>query len=151
MKFPSGYKMGCFARDFDPATAVIGLKIHDFDSPAFYELAEEDCFVAVIPACDLKAFQAKQKKLLWMTRISPPSTGFAMKEVFPAMLAIAVPNLGREIERPGWIDASDKYKPEVKLGETKVLGVVEDKAAPANAPATGAQKTPASAPTARKP
>lgn len=151
LKFLGGYKMGYSDRDFDPSTAVIGLKVYDFDSQAFYDLAEEDFFVAVISAYDLKAFQAKQKKLLWMTRISTPSTGFGMKDVFPTMLAIAAPNLGRETERPVWIDASDKYKPDVKLGETKVLGVVEDNPAPSNKPATGAQKTPASAPTAKKP
>lgn len=149
LKFLGGYKMGYSDSDFDPTTAVTGLKVYDFDSQAFYDLAEEDFFVAVISAYDLKAFQAKQRKLLWMTRISTPSTGFGMKDVFPTMLAIATPNLGRETQRPVWIDASDKYKTEVKLGETQVIEVLADSKTPP--PATDKKKPPASAPTAKKP
>jgi len=151
LKFMGGYKMGYSDRDFDAATAVTGLKIFDFDSQAFYDLAEEDFFVAVISAYDLKAFQAKQKKLLWMTRISTPSTGFGMKDVFPTMLAVATPNLGRETERPVWIDASDKYKPDVKLGETQVIGVIEDRKTPPSATEPDKKKPPAPAPTVSKP
>lgn len=128
LKFLGGYKVGFSDRDFDPAVpAVAGLTFFDADARDFYELAGEDFYVAVVSAYDLKALLAKQKKLLWMTRISCPSRGFMLHDVLPTMMAIAAPNLGRESSRPVWVNASDKFKPNVQLGETKVLEFMDSR------------------------
>jgi hypothetical protein len=144
LKFLGGYKVGLSDNDFDPAVpSVAGLTAFDFDARDFGELAREDFFVVIVSAYDLKAFQAKQKKLLWMTRISCPSRSLVMQEVLPTMLAIAGPNLGRETARPVWANASDKFKPNVELGDAKVLEYFDRQPKPEKPPAaTGGKKTP---------
>ncbi|MBI2497746.1 MAG: hypothetical protein HYV75_07505 [Opitutae bacterium] len=122
LKFLGGYKMGFSDRDFDPLMPpTLGLTLMNFASRSFYDLAREDFYVAVVSAYDLDAIRNHQKKLLWMTRISCPSRGYFLPEVLPAMMAGGGPNFGRESDRPVWFHASDQYRPEVKLGELKLL------------------------------
>lgn len=122
LKFLGGYKMGFSERDFDPLMpSPVGLTLMNFDSSSFYEMAKEDFYVAVVSAYDLEAIRSKKKKLLWMTRISCPSRGYFMPEVLPTMLTVGGPNFGRESDRPVWFRASDKYRPEVKLGELELV------------------------------
>jgi hypothetical protein len=118
LKFLGGYKMGFSNADFDPLMPSLGgLSFHDFDSRALYDISSEDFYVAVIGAYDAAAMAKKQKKLLWTTRISCPSRGFWLPDVLPTMMAISGPNIGREMARPAWINASEKYKPDVKIGD----------------------------------
>jgi len=122
LKFLGGYKMGFSNSDFDPLIpSSIGLTLMNSDSSSFYELAREDFYVAVVSAYDLAAIMNKQKRLLWMTRISCPSSGYYMPEVLPTMLTVGGPNFGHESDRPVWFRASDKYRPEVKIGELKLI------------------------------
>jgi hypothetical protein len=60
----------------------------------------------------------------------------------PAMLAIAGPHLGRETARPVWVSASEKFKPNVKLGEIQLVEYLD------GAPLTVVEK-PADAPKAK--
>jgi hypothetical protein len=168
LKFLGGYKMGFSARDFDPLTPSLGgLNFLDFDSRALYDISSEDFYVAVIAAYDAAAMMRKEKKLLWTTRVSCPSRGFWLPDVLPTMMAISGPNIGREMNRPAWVNASDKYKPDVQIGDP-VLVEYLDKNAPAvvdasknlpanaqkptRAPAKGAKPSPKSAgPAASKP
>ncbi len=152
LKFLGGYKVGFSDRDFDAAMPpVAGLNFFDFDQRDFYDLAQEDFYMAIVSAYDLKAFKAKQRKLLWMTRISCPSRGFAMHDVLPTMLAIAGPNLGRETSRPVWVNASDKYKPNVELGETKLLDFFSPGSRSTVNDLVGESKKPATAPQPKPP
>jgi hypothetical protein len=146
LKFLGGYKMGYSDRDFDPLTPQLGgVSFMDFDARDFYDLAAEDFYMAVVAAYDLEALQKKQKKLLWMTRISCPSRGFWMPEVLPTMLAMAGPHLGRETSRPVWVNASDKYKPDVQIGDPQLVEFLETGPLPVVEASTAAKK-PASAP-----
>ncbi len=123
LKFLGGYKLGFSDSDFDPLMpTAAGLTQMNSDSREFFQMAADNYYVAVVTAYDMAA--ARQKgppRKLWTTRISCPSRGFWLEEVMPTMLSIAAPNFGRETDRPVWIRASDKYQPDVRLGELKLL------------------------------
>ncbi|MBX3737403.1 MAG: hypothetical protein KF715_11970 [Candidatus Didemnitutus sp.] len=122
VRFLGGAKVG-FTRDFfDPLTTpVTGLMTMSYDARNLYEISQEDFYIIVVRAYDLHALKDKQKRLLWMTRIATPSLGFVLGESMPTMLAIAGPHFGRETERPVWMSASEKFKPNVKLGELQLV------------------------------
>lgn len=122
VNFLGGRKVG-FTRDFfDPLTApAAGLMTMSYDAKNLYEIAQEDFYVIVVSAYDLAALKDKSRRLLWMTRIATPSLGFELGPSMPAMLAIAGPHFGRETERPVWMSASEKFKPNVKLGELQLV------------------------------
>ncbi len=127
VRFLGGAKVGLTRDFFDPLTApATGLMTMSYDAKNLHEIAQEDFYVIVVSAYDLAALKDKQKRLLWMTRIATPSLGFALDESMPAMLAIAGPHLGRETERPVWMSASEKFKPNVKLGELQLVEYLGD-------------------------
>jgi len=131
LKFLGGYKMGFSAADFDPLMPSLGgLSFHDFDSRALYDISSEDFYVAVIAAYDAAAMAKKQKKLLWTTRISCPSRGFWLADVMPTMMAISGANIGREMSRPAWVNASDNYKPDIKIGDPVLVEYLDKGALP---------------------
>ena len=131
LKFLGGYKMGFSDSTFDPLTPPLGgLSFMDFDSQALYDLASEDFYIAVISAYDLNALAEKKKKMLWTTRISCPSRGFWLPDVLPTMMAISGPNIGREMAKPSWINASEKYKPDVQIGDPILVEYLEKGALP---------------------
>lgn len=122
LKFIGGYKMGFSDNDFDPLTApAMGLTFKGYDAQQFYDMASDDFYMAIVAAYDFESVKLKQRKLLWVTRISCPSRGFWLGDVMPAMMSIAGPNIGRETNQPVWVKASDKYKPEVKIGDLQLL------------------------------
>lgn len=140
VRFLGGPKIGLNRDFFDPLTApVTGLQTLSFDARNLYDIATEDFYVIVVSAYDFTALRRDKKQLLWMTRIATPSLGFDLGESMPTMLAIAGPNFGRETARPVWMSASEKFKPNVKLGEIQLveyldgspLPVVEKPAEPA--------------------
>ena len=155
LKFLGGYKMGFSAKDFDPLMPSLGgLSFHDFDSRALYDMTSEDFYVAVIGAYDAAAIAKKQKKLLWTTRISCPSRGFWLADVLPTMMAISGPNIGREMSRPAWINASEKYKPDVQIGDPILVEYLDKGALPVvdvSKTAPTAAKKPTRPPRAAKP
>jgi hypothetical protein len=131
LKFLGGYKMGFSNADFDPLLPSLGgLSFHDFDSRALYDIASEDFYVAVIAAYDAAAMAKKQKKLLWTTRISCPSRGFWLADVMPTMMAISGANIGREMAKPSWVNASEKYQPDVQIGDPILVEYLEKGALP---------------------
>lgn len=140
LRFLGGKKVGFDDNFFDPLTApVAGLQLMGYDAQSLYEIAQEDFYIIVVSAYDLAALREQKKQLLWMTRIATPSLGFDLAESMPAMLAIAGPHLGRETARPVWMSATEKFKPDVKLGELQLveylegapLPVIEKRAEPA--------------------
>ena len=155
LKFLGGYKMGFSDRDFDPLVPSLGgLSFMDFDSRQLYEITSEDFYVAIISAFDLAALTKKQKKMLWTTRVSCPSRGFWLPDVLPAMMAISGPSIGREMTRPTWVNASDKFKPDVQIGDPVLVEyldkglfpVVDVSKTPAKKAARPPEKFPAPAP-----
>ena len=148
LKFLGGSKMGFSNADFDPLMPSLGgLSFHDFDSRALYDMAAEDFYVAVIGAYDAAAMARKQKKLLWTTRISCPSRGFWLADVLPTMMAISSANIGREMAKPSWVHASEKYQPDVQIGDPLLVEYLEKGVLPVvDVSKTPAGKTPAAKP-----
>jgi hypothetical protein len=129
LRFLGGDKLGLTSPRADPfpeQTLVPGLIHEGGDARRFLDAAGDDYFVAVIAAYDVHLTDLKQAALLWTTRISCPSRGFWLPEAFPGMLAIATPFIGRETVKPVWIRATDQFKPEVRLGDLKVVEYLEN-------------------------
>lgn len=128
LRFLGAYKMGLVTKEpdpFPPEDLLPGLKLLDNDTEAISDAASEDLYIAAIAAYDFDAATHKKKTLLWTTKISCPSLGLRLSEVLPAMLTIAGPYVGRETSRPVWINASDKFKPDIKIGDPTLVEFLE--------------------------
>lgn len=93
------------------------------------EISHEDLYIIWIAAYGVSATGHGKPILLWNTRISAPSRGFWLPEALPSMLAMAAPCIGRETTAPVWMRASERFKPEIKLGDLKVLSYIENNGA----------------------
>ncbi len=126
IRFLGGYKVGLEYSAFPEYSQSAGLSFRSADAEAITTVATDDLFIIAIGAFDFHAMLKKEKKLLWTTKISAPSRGFWMKDVFTSMLAIGSPNIGRETAHPVWVNASDRFKGEVKMGETRVIEYIDN-------------------------
>jgi hypothetical protein len=124
LRFLGGAKLGLMSRYGDGfAEQALGpeLLFCNGDARNLLDLASDDLYVIAIAAYDVKLRDPKHGVLLWNTRISAPSRGFWMPDALPAMLAIARPYVGRETAKPVWIRATDRFKPDVQLGDLKIM------------------------------
>lgn len=137
MQFMGGEKLG-MTLEHDPFPSLqlpAGLERRSNAVQAIYEAAQSDLYVATLVAYDYAAAAERhEKSILWRTRISTPSLGFWLPEALPSMLAIAGPFFGRETPKPVWIDAGDKYRPDITLEDPKVLEYIDDAEAPRESP-----------------
>ena len=144
LRFMGGYKVGLVSKEggaFQDSFMLPGALFRDADSEMISELAGEDLYVAALAAYDAAAAVRKEKVLLWTTKISCPSRGLAMNETLPAMLALAGPYIGKETAKPVSVKATDKFKPEVKIGDPTVVEFMEKNAVPiVEAPAVDPKK-----------
>ena len=125
------YTVGLVSKERDPFPDLTpGLLFMDAGAQAINDAASDDLYIAAIAAYDFAAAERREKKLLWMTKISCPSRGLALPETLPAMLAIAGPNIGRETAKPVWVKATDQFKPEVKIGDPSVVEYLDTKQRP---------------------
>lgn len=137
------YKVGLISkeRSLFQQELMPGLLFMDADAQAINDAATEDLYIAAIGAYDFGAAERKEKRLLWMTKISCPSRGLALPETLPAMLAIAGPNIGRETAKPVWVKASEQFRTEVKIGDPAVVEYLDPKQLPVfDVPAPDATK-----------
>jgi len=132
MRFMGAYKLGLISKEPNSLRDELtpGVLFHDADQELITSLATEDLYVAAISAYDFAAAARKEKVLLWTTKISCPSIGLAMKDTLPAMLALAGPHIGRETVKPVSIKATDKFKPEVKIGDPTLVEYMENTKVP---------------------
>ena len=124
MRFMGAYKRGMISKEPDPLMSDLlmqGLLIRSADQDLLYTLSTNDLYVVAIAAYDLAAATRKEKVLLWKTKISCPSRGFWLADTLPVMMTLAGPNIGRETAVPVAVRASEKFKPEVILGDPTVL------------------------------
>lgn len=149
MRFMGGDKVGLVSSNpssFQDDFLLPGLTWHTADSEAIADAATDDIFIAAISAYDFRAATQGEKKKLWTTKISCPSRRLSLPETLPTMLAIAGPFIGRETAKPVWINASDKYKPDVKIGDPSVVEYLEPAKLPVvNAESAAPKKAPAPA------
>lgn len=139
MEYMGGDKLGLGRDRMDPFMGLslpVGLERRSDAAQTIYEAAQDDLYIAGVVAYDFQAAHVRrEKEVLWRTRISCPSRGFWLPEALPSMLVIAGPFMGRETPKPVWIDASDKFRPEVILGDSKVLGYLDEADGPDASPA----------------
>ena len=124
LHFLGGYKVGLGGRTPNTLQEDLlqpGLFAARNDAQMLYDLAGNNLYIAVIAAYDYQALVRKESKLLWKTKIGCPSRGHWMPELLPSMLAIAGPNIGRETAKPVVITATDKFKPDVEIGNPTVV------------------------------
>lgn len=143
LRFLGAYKLGMISKNPEPFSDTFylpGLSGHGADADSIYDISGDDLYVAGIAAYDFRSFMQKKKVLLWTTKISCPSLGLTMDETLPAMLTIAGPNIGRETVTPVWVNASDKFKPEVKIGDPRLVEYLDNGKLPIiDAPTTPAK------------
>jgi len=128
LRFLGGDKLGLISNYNDPFPELSlspGLFYKSGPERKFLDASTDDYFVAVIAAYDPNVTDLKHAKLLWSTRVSCPSRGFWLPDAFPGMLAIAGPYIGRETTKPVWVRATEQFKPEVRLGDLKVVEYLE--------------------------
>jgi hypothetical protein len=132
VRFLGGEKLGYASRravafrEFEPRTGLVpGGHLQ-----VLLDVAKDDLYIAVIAAFDLGPTFSEKPVMLWQTRVSCPARGFWLPEVMPAMLAIASPYLGQETAKPVWVRATDKFRPDIQLGDTKLVEYIEQGKAP---------------------
>ncbi len=147
MRFMGAYKLGMISKEPNSLmddTMMQGVLFRDVDQDLIYDLASEDLYVIALAAYDFDAATRKEKVLLWTSKISCPSRGLSLPESLPVMLALAGPHIGRETMKPVAIRASDKFKPDVKIGDPTLVEYLETNPIPVAevdaAKATDAQK-----------
>ena len=124
LRFMGAYKVGLGSQTMDAFPEYMlapGLSIMSNDARTLNDLAKGNLYVAAIAAYDYQAATRQKSTLYWTTKISSPSRGYWMPEVLPSMLAIAGPNIGRETTRPVVINVSDKFKPDIAIGNPTVV------------------------------
>lgn len=127
-RFLGGDKVGLTSRTASPfpeQTLLPGLFFAGSTAERLSVAAEDDLYIAVISAYDVASADRKHPTLLWNTRIGCPSRGFWLPDALPAMLAIGAPFIGRDTPQPVWIRASEKFKPDIRLGDPKVVEYLE--------------------------
>lgn len=149
LRFLGGAKVGIKDDQFDPLTAPIsGTTLLDYDARQLIDVASnEDLYVTIVSAYDLESVKQKMRQLLWTTRIASFSRRFDFPEALPGMVAIGGANFGRETARPVWMSASEKFKPDVKLGELQLVDYLDG----SKLPVIDATKAPSKAPKEKKP
>jgi len=105
-----------------------GLRIYSGPAQRLIETAKQNLYVAIVSAYKAELNRNGHGEMLWSTRISAPARGFWMPEALPPMLAIAAPYFGRETAQPQWIKASEHFKPEVRLGNPRLVEYIEESA-----------------------
>jgi len=132
IRFLGGDKLGLVPDAPDPwnATDMPGLTRFNPDAEAIADVARDDLYVVALAGYEFPVKEAKHPKLLWRTKISCPARGLVMADTLPTMVAIAAPLIGRETQAPVWINASDKFKPEVRIGNPKFEGYLDSTPVP---------------------
>lgn len=95
-----------------------GLKLFDYDAPQ----ADHNYYAFVLTAYDLDAARKRNEvRPLWQMRVRSPSTGLAMSDSLPKMVAIAGPHMGRDPGKLVHVRADEHYKPSVEIGTLTVV------------------------------
>jgi hypothetical protein len=89
--------------------------------------AREERHYVIVMAFDYAAAVQKQKKVLWITRMSTPSAHIDLAEVIPVLVTTGGPAYGREAF-PKWIDSGKPVREEsIKIAPLEVKETVPEK------------------------
>jgi hypothetical protein len=144
LRFLGGEKLGLVSQhpdDFEVESLLRYQSRFDSAAEAIWDVAGGDLYMVALAGYEFFETKPEHPKLLWKTKISCPATGLVMADTLPTMVVIAAPFIGRATSRPVWVNAADKLKPSVRIGNLKVeeylgsgeLPVHEEKAEPAKA------------------
>ena len=150
LRFLGGEKLGLVSQhpdDFEVESLLRYQSRFAFDSStkAIWGVVGGDLYMVALAGYEYFETEPKHPKLLWKTKISCPATGLVMADTLPTMVVIAAPFIGRATSLPVWVNAADKLKPRVRLGNPKVeeylgsgeLRVYDQNAAPAKGERSG--------------
>ena len=135
LKFLGGDKLGLITKDGKLETEEkFGPNIHSRAAMKVADVAENDLMVASIGSYDYQSCipdpntgVAAKPRLLWKTKIGCPSLGLSLADALPVAMTIAAPNIGRETGQPVWVNATDKFKTHVDVGEATVKEYLDPK------------------------
>ncbi|HEY4302135.1 MAG TPA: hypothetical protein VGM73_14770 [Candidatus Didemnitutus sp.] len=97
------------------------------------ENANDPIYGIIITAFEYKSMDTSRAVIYWQTRIGLPANGKSMAQALPTMLTSAGPAIGRPSDKPVLVDTDQLSEGQVKAGEIKIIGIVPENAAPAEA------------------
>ena len=133
MRFLGGNKLGLASDRPDPwldDTLLPGLTRFNPDAVAIAEVSGDDLYAIVLSGYTFPSPQPHKPQLLWRTKIGSPARGLVMADTLPTMMTIAGPYVARDTKRPVWVNASDKFKPNIRIGDLKVEEYLDSGNAP---------------------
>lgn len=133
MRFLGGNKLGLVSDRPDPLfdTEVLpGLTRFNPNAVAIASVAQEDLYAVMLAGYAFPIARPNPPQLLWRTKIGCPARGLVMADTLPTMVTIAGPYIGRETNIPVWVNASDKFKPDIKIGNPKVEEYIDSGESP---------------------
>ncbi len=87
--------------------------------------ARDDRYFVILLAFDYAAARQRQKKLLWMAKMSTAAVGTNLPAVIPALAASGRPVFGRDTT-PDWVDSGKMREGSVILAPLEVEETVPD-------------------------
>ncbi len=123
LRFLGGTKLGLVSEHPDPwldSEMLPGLTRFNPDAEAIGSVARTELYAIMLAGYAFPVARPKPPQLLWRTKVSCPATGLVLADTLPTMMTIAGPYIGRDTKLPVWVNASDKFKPEVRIGDLKV-------------------------------
>lgn len=88
--------------------------------------ARDDRYFVILMAFDYAAARQRQKKLLWMAKMSTAAVGTDLPSVIPALAASGRPAFGRDTT-PDWVDSGKVREESVIIAPLEVKGTVPEK------------------------
>lgn len=83
--------------------------IAPWQSDDLWTAARDDRYFIILMAFDFAAARQRQKKLLWMAKMSTESVGTSLPDVIPALVASGGPAFGRDTP-PSFVDSGQSLK-----------------------------------------
>jgi len=123
LRFLGGNKLGLVSEHPDPwldSELLPGLTRFNPNAEAVASVARTELYAIMLAGYAFPVVRPKPPQLLWRTKVSCPATGLVLADTLPTMMTIAGPYIGRDTKIPVWVNASDKFKPQVKVGDLKV-------------------------------
>jgi hypothetical protein len=96
---------------------------------ALYDQANSGLYYAIVSAYDFESVAHDEPRLAWRTTMTVTSTGLAMKEALPPLVATAGDFFGREMDEPSAIWRNVRIGT-VEMGPLRYIGEVDESEVP---------------------
>jgi hypothetical protein len=105
----------------DPRVLLRGIKRMGVTGK-IWDFSQDDLFIGIVRSYTMDSLHGPNTTLLWETRFGCPALGLWLADTLPLMIKTAAPNFGRETPLPVNVNASERFRTEVGIGELKVMG-----------------------------